>query len=156
MYIRDKSMINIGSSFLVFMFTDIEDINNKENLYGLNCNLSIKLYENSDKTDININKEFNYDTEYQNNIKIGRKNYGNDIELNDALISKINCTVRYHSNKGWVIKDGYEVIKKNGEIERNFSKNGTWFLAKDNVKITDKMIFKSNFHIFKCNFIKDQ
>ena len=156
MFLRHKSLINIGDSYLVFLFTDNEtDINNKDIMYGQNCNLNIKLYEKSDNKDVNINKEFNYNTEFKNNIKIGRKNHGNDIELNDNLSSKINCVIRYENNKGWIIKDGYEIIKKNGEIERNFSKNGTWFLAKDNIKIIDKMIFKSNFNVFKCNFIKE-
>ena len=78
----------------------------------------------------------------------------NDIELDDVLSSKINCVIRYNNIKGWMIKDGSETILKNGEIMRNYSKNGTWILASDNIKITDNMIFKSNFNIFKCNFIK--
>jgi hypothetical protein len=53
-----------------------------------------------------------------------------------------------------MIKDGSDIILKNGEIMRNFSKNGTWILASDNIKITDKMIFKSNFNIFKCSLIQ--
>ena len=62
--------------------------------------------------------------------------------------------IRYNSIKGWMIKDGSDIILKNGEIMRNFSKNGTWILASDNIKITDKMIFKSNFNIFKCSLIQ--
>ena len=53
-----------------------------------------------------------------------------------------------------MIKDGSDTILKTGEIMRNFSKNGTWVLASDNIKITNNMIFKSNFNIFKCNLIQ--
>ena len=57
--------------------------------------------------------------------------------------------------KGWFLKDGNEVILKNGDIKRNASTNGTWFLATENIKIVDKLIFKSNFNIFICNLIKN-
>jgi len=146
MYLRNKSIINIGDVYLAIFFCeknpDIKDI------YGFNCDLKIKVYNNN-------NKEYFFEKENEKDIKIGRGNFGNDIELNDNLISKINCVIRYNNIKGWMIKDGSDSILKNGEIKRNFSKNGTWILINDNIKITDNMIFKSNFNIFKCNFIPE-
>ena len=147
-YLRNKSLINIGTVYLVIIFcekTDNDKIN-KNDIYGFNCDLKIKVYNN------NV-KEYFFEKGKENDIKIGRINYGNDIELEDKLSSKINCVIRYNSIKGWMIKDGSDIILKTGEIMRNFSKNGTWILASDNIKINDKMIFKSNFNIFKCSFI---
>ena len=147
MYLRNKSIINIGDVYLAIFFS--EKNSDKKDIYGFNCDLKIKVYNNN-----NNNKEYTFEKENEKDIKIGRSNFGNDIELNDNLISKINCVIRYNNIKGWMIKDGSDTILKNGEIKRNFSKNGTWILASDNIKITDKMIFKSNFNIFKCSLIQ--
>ena len=148
-YLRNKCLINIGSVYLAIIFCEktSSDKLNKNDIYGFNCDLKIKVYNN------NL-KEYFFEKDKENDIKIGRINYGNDIELEDKLSSKINCVIRYNSIKGWMIKDGSDIILKNGEIMRNFSKNGTWILASDNIKITDKMIFKSNFNIFKCSLIQ--
>ena len=140
-------MINIGYVYITIIFyPNKENDKNNEDLYGFNSDLKIKVYNN------NI-KEYFFERGKDKDIKIGRINYGNDIELEDKLSSKINCVIRYNSIKGWMIKDGSDIILKTGEIMRNFSKNGTWILASDNIKINDKMIFKSNFNIFKCSFI---
>ena len=150
MYLRNKSIINIGDVYLVIIFCDKgENINNinKNDIYGFNCDLKIKVYNNNEK-------EYYYEKEKEKDIKIGRVNYANDIELNDSLASKVNCVIRYNNIKGWIIKDGSDSILKNGEIMRNFSKNGTWISVNDNIQITDKMIFKSNFNIFKCDFLQ--
>ena len=147
MYLRNKTLINIGNAYIAVFFCEKDKKENKNDLYGFNCDIKIKVYNN----DI---KEYFYEKGKENDIKIGRINYGNDIELDDNLSSKINCMIRYNNIKGWMIKDGSDIILKNGEINRNFSKNGTWVLASDNIKINDNMIFKSNFNIFKCNFIQ--
>ena len=148
-YLRNKCLINIGSVYLAIIFCEktSSDKLNKIDIHGFNCDLKIKVYNN------NL-KEYFFEKDKENDIKIGRINYGNDIELEDKLSSKINCVIRYNSIKGWMIKDGSDIILKNGEIMRNFSKNGTWILASDNIKITDKMIFKSNFNIFKCSLMQ--
>ena len=153
-----SSLINIGDSYLVFYFIDLNDENkikekkekgNNDN--GINKKLKVKLF---DSKNINEIKEFNFDNNPLNKIRIGRKNHGNEIELNDHLSSKINCMIKYNDEKGWTLTDGNEVILKNGDIKRNSSTNGTWFLAIENIKIVENMIFKSNFSNFKCNFIK--
>lgn len=149
MYLRNKSIINIGDVYLAIFFCENNNLDKKD-IYGFNYNLKIKVYNNNIDS-----KEYIFEKENEKDIKIGRSNFGNDIELNDNLISKINCVIRYNNIKGWMIKDGSDTILKNGEIKRNFSKNGTWILINDYIKITDNMIFKSNFNIFKCNFIPE-
>ena len=147
-YLRNKTLINIGYVYITIIFCENKDNDkNKEDLYGFNSDIKIKVYNN----DI---KEYFFEKGKERDIKIGRINYGNDIEIDDKLSSRTNCVIRYNSVKGWMIKDGSDTILKNGEIMRNFSKNGTWILASDNIKITNNMIFKSNFNIFKCNFIQ--
>ena len=149
-------MINIGDSYLIFYFNEKEEDKNNEkkengNTNGINKKLKVKLFESKNNNEI---KEFTFDNIPDKKINIGRANHGNDIELNDHLSSKINCVVHYNNEKGWIIKDGNEVISKNGDIKRNLSTNGTWLLAIENIKIVDKLIFKSNFNIFRCNLIK--
>ena len=153
-YIRDNSMINIGDSYLIFYFMNEKKENEKKengNVNGINHKLKVKLFDSKNNNDI---KEFIFDFNSESKIHIGRKNHGNEIELDDHLSSKINCIIQYNIEKGWIIKDGNEVILKNGDIKRNASTNGTWFLATENIKIVDKLIFKSNFNIFICNLIK--
>ena len=153
--IRNNSMINIGDSYLIFNFIDSKEENKEKengnvNVNGINKKLKIKIFDSKNN---NETKEFIFDNNSKNKIHIGRKNHGNDIELNDHLSSKINCVIQYNDDNGWIIKDGNEVILKNGDIKRNSSTNGTWFLANENIKIVNNLIFKSNFSIFKCNFI---
>ena len=152
-------MINIGDTYLIFNFISNDDkdtIEKKErekrNINGVGLKLKVKLFESKNNNDI---KEFIFENNAESVIHIGRKNHGNNIELNDHLSSKVNSLVQYNSENGWIIKDGNEVISKNGDIKRNYSTNGTWFLAVENIKIVDKMIFKSNFNIFRCTLTKN-
>lgn len=159
MYIRDNSMINIGDSYLTFLFG--KDFNNNEadiirnhetnNINGKDLKMKIKLFGKNKENSV---KEYIFNCDDKKIIHIGRKNHKNEIELDDNLSSKINCIILYNSEKGWLIKDGNEIILENGDIQRNYSTNGTWFLAVENTIIIDGMIFKSNFNIFKCNLLK--
>ena len=152
-------MINIGDSYLIFNFVDSnEEKNEKENgngnanANGINKKLKVKIFDSKNNNDI---KESIFDNNSINKIHVGRKNHGNDIELNDHLSSKINCVIQYIDENGWILKDGNEVILKNGDIKRSSSTNGTWFLANENIKIINNLIFKSNFSIFRCTFINN-
>lgn len=154
-YIRDSSMVNIGDSYLIFYFIDSNEEKKekeKRNINGVNKRLKIKVFDSNNYKEM---KEFNFDNNPMNKIKIGRKNHGNDIELSDHLSSKVNCIIKYKEENGWILIDGNEVILKNGDIKKISSTNGTWVLAKENFKIVDKMIFKNNFTIFKCNLLKN-
>ena len=149
-YLRDNTMINIGDTFLICNFLPPSEENEK-NVNGKNQKLQIKLFDSKNSNEV---KEFIFDNITEKKIHIGRKNHGNEIELNDKLSSKINSVIQYINEKGWILKDGNEAILKSGEIKRNNSTNGTWILANENIKIVDKLIFKSNFTVFKCNFLK--
>ena len=159
MYIRDNSMINIGDSYLTFLFgkdfnnNEIDIIRNHENnnINGKNMKVKIKLYGKNKENSV---KEHIFNCDEKKIIHIGRRNHKNEIELDDNLSSKINCIILYDNEKGWLIKDGNEIILENGDIQRSYSTNGTWILAVENTKIIDGMIFKSNFNIFKCNLLK--
>ena len=149
-------MVNIGDSYLIFYFIGAngEKKNEKKenvNVNGVNMKLKIKLFESNN----NGMKEFNFENNPSNKIRIGRKNHGNDIELSDHLSSRVNCIIKYNEEKGWILMDGNEVILKDGDIKKNSSTNGTWFLAIENIKIVENLIFKSNFSIFKCSFVKN-
>lgn len=158
MYIRDNSMINIGDSYLTFLFgnefndNEIDMVRYKnDNINGKDLKLKIKLFGKNQDNSI---KEFIINNDDKKIVHIGRKNHDNEIELDDNLSSKVNCVILYDCEKGWLVKDGNETVGKNGEVKRSYSTNGTWFLAVNNTKITDGMIFKTNFNIFKCNLIK--
>ena len=65
---------------------------------------------------------------------------------NDIMLSRINSFV-YFKNGIWKIQDG----NQKGE----YSTNGTWMFAFEDIEIFDNMIFKSNKFNFCCKFIND-
>ena len=162
--LKDNFLISIGDSYLVI---NLENSDEKDLVLGNNNNFSnkfdsklkgsgkklrIKLFEkNKDKK----GNEYIFPTNNNKIIRIGRKKHNNDIELDDSLVSKINCNIQYNPNEGWYIKDGNEIINSNGIIKRKESTNGTWFLAIDDFEIYNGMIFKGNFNLFYCNIIQE-
>ena len=159
--LRDNTMINIGDSYLVCFFGEsfdetepesikVESANGKNNLHGRGCKLKVKLF---DKNNLTEQKEYIFGKN-QKIVRIGRKKHGNQIELDDNLVSKINAIIEYDSRIGWTIKDGDEIIKDNGDKKRIYSTNGTWILAVENTKIYEGLTFKINFNLFRCSFIK--
>ena len=131
--IKEKSIINIGNSYLVFSY----DIYlNEENKNVRKKLLFLKIYnENNIYDPMILGKDKDYYT-------IGRSR-NNDIIINDMLLSNINCFIYFNSGH-WMIQDGNENGKK--------STNGTWLYAYENNEIYDKMIFKSNKYNFICKF----
>ena len=55
-------------------------------------------------------------------IYIGRDNCCN-IFVNDPLLSRIHCTIKYKEDGGWAIYDGK---KDDDENQSQESTNGTW------------------------------
>jgi len=148
--IRNSSLINIGNTYLLFNFVGKNETEDKSKMFGVGKKLKVKLFDNKNNYE---KKEYNFDNNESRIIRVGRKNHGNEIEIDDNVSSKINCIILYDMEKGWILKDGNEIISKDGDITRKLSKNGTWILAIENIKIIDKMIFKSNCTIFQCNYI---
>ena len=145
--LKNEDMINVGDTYLIFNF---ENDNSKNNTNNDIINIQIaELNKNNE----NQNRKFSFNSS-KKIIRIGRKKHNNDIELDDHLVSKVNCNIQYDENNGWKINDGNEIISETGESKITHSTNGTWILAIDDFVIYENMIFKSNLNLFKCNFIK--
>ena len=145
--LKNEDMINVGDTFLIFHFENDKSKNNSNNDI-----INIQITE-LNKNNESQNREFSFNSS-KKIIRIGRKKYNNDIELNDHLVSKVNCNIQYDENNGWKINDGNEIISETGESKITHSTNGTWILAIDDFVIYENMIFKSNLNLFRCNFIK--
>ena len=157
MILKDNSLINIGDSYLVVNFdpplekTEGNEEGTIESRYqGIGRKLIVNLYD--EKRD-NQKKTYSF-TPGAKIIRVGRRKHGNDIELEDSLVSKVNSNITYHEKEGWVIRDGNEICSPTGEIISQTSTNGTWFLAIEDFKIYDGLIFKGHFNLFCCNFVK--
>ena len=134
--ITDNFLINIGNSYIVFTYNDI---NNNEDILKT---LRLKIFSGNLRSEnVLINPLF------QNQFFIGRDS-NNYIIIQDNLLSKIHCTVYFKNNSYWVIQDGYvneiNIIKP--------STNGTWLMLNVETEIFQDMIFKSNQNLFRCKY----
>ena len=131
--IKEKSIINIGNSYLAFSYNIY--LNNQEKNKSKKF-LFLKI----------INKDKKYDPiilgKDKNKYTIGRSK-NSDILIEDILLSKINCCL-YYVNDKWMIKDENQDGKP--------STNGTWLYASEDSEIFNEMIFKSNKYNFYCKF----
>jgi|LakMenEpi03Aug12_release.lakeMendotaPanAssembly.Ray.scaffolds.fasta_scaffold1035162_2 hypothetical protein len=75
-------------------------------------------------------------------IYIGR-NFVCDIKLEDALLSKVQCTINWDEEEGWKLRDG------NGENCRP-STNGTWLYLSEEMEIYDNMVIKASQTVFQA------
>ena len=153
--IKNNLLLNIGENFIVFSLGDEEnEEKEKEELNEDNNDIKNENVEN----DICLNiKIFNMENQKIFTLSpdncpatIGR-NSDNSIVIDDDMLSRFHCTIDFDKNK-WYIQDGYA---KNGLQEEEIKKstNGSWIYAYDEIKITDKMIFKSNHNLFICNLV---
>ena len=145
--LKNEDMINVGDTYLIFNFENDKSKNNTNNDI-----INIQIAE-LNKNNESQNRKFSFNSS-KKIIRIGRKKYNNDIELDDHLVSKVNCNIQYDEKNGWKIKDGNEIITETGENKITNSTNGTWILVIDDFLIYDNMIFKSNLNLFRCNFSK--
>jgi len=133
--IKEKSIINIGDSYLAFSYNI--NLNNNNNNKSRKF-LFLKI----------INKDREYEPiilgKDKNEYTIGRTKIS-DITIDDIHLSKINCCLNYEKYS-WYIQDG----NRNG----NPSTNGTWLYSSEDYEIFDGMIFKSNKYNFCCNLSK--
>ena len=140
-------MINIGDSYLVFSFIPPQD--------DFQSDSSILIIGDKSDNDKDIlflkiilkNNQHQIVQVFPSEdmvIKIGR-DVDCKISLQDQMLSRVHCYLKYYINKGWYIEDGNE----NG----NKSTNGTWILTFDHFEIWDGMIFKSNSNLMSCRII---
>ena len=153
--IKNNLLLNIGENFIVFSLGEEEnEEKEKEELNEDNNDIKNENVEN----DICLNiKIFNMENQKIFTLSpdncpatIGR-NSDNSIVIDDDMLSRFHCTIDFDKNK-WYIQDGYA---KNGLQEEEIKKstNGSWIYAYDEIKITDKKIFKSNHNLFICNLV---
>ena len=133
--IKENTIINIGDSFLIFSFKIYLNYENNKKIKDQKI-VVVKIYnEEGEFHPIILGKEKELYT-------IGRAKNA-DIVINDSMLSRINCFLYY--NEGiWKIQDG----NQNGE----YSTNGTWMYALEDIEILDYMIFKSNKYNFRCKY----
>ena len=137
--ITDNFLINIGNSYIVFTYDEINNNNEEKDILKI---LRLKIFSGTLRSEqVLINPLV------QNKIFIGRDS-NNYIIIQDNLLSKIHCTVFFKNNSHWVIQDGYvneiNIIKP--------STNGTWLMLNVETEIINDMIFKSNQNLFKCKY----
>lgn len=123
-------------------------------IIGLNKTIHLNVFDNTTAQQCKV---YSFEPKHKLMIKIGKKEYNNQIELEDALISKSNSYIQYYSKEGWYLNDGRINDKsdfiqiKNKSTQVIPSTNGTWILAIDEVEIYDGMIFRGLSNLFLCN-----
>jgi hypothetical protein len=128
--IKEKSLVNIGETYLLFSFNKgnkFKDLNDDD--------LIIKVYSNKIEEQIvvkNTTKEYLF----------GRAEKC-DFVIEDKMLSRIHCIIYYLENN-WYIKDGNATGQE--------STNGTWIFLQEDMEIKEGMKFKSNNCTFNCKF----
>ncbi|OMJ67154.1 hypothetical protein SteCoe_35756 [Stentor coeruleus] len=132
--IKDNWMINIGETFLVF---GIESMH-----LGL-PRLTIKKFSGNESGNT---KTFEASEHVETHILIGRDRKC-DIEIEDYLLSKVQCSLFFDANSGWNIIDGDIRTQKE-------STNGTWLYVSEEMEIVNGMIIKSYQTLLQATLIK--
>lgn len=134
--IKENNIFNIGDSFLAFSYKIYLNYAKNDKRFFNNKLLFLKIYNgDNEMKPIILGQDKQLYT-------IGRGKNA-DIRIKDVMLSRINCFIYY--DKGiWKIQDG----NQNGE----YSTNGTWLFAFEDIEINDNMMFKSNKFNFCCKF----
>ncbi|CAG9321255.1 unnamed protein product [Blepharisma stoltei] len=128
--LKDNYLLHIGDNFLLINLVKSND--------SAFLRLRIKLFGARNTGDIFYFNE----PDYRNSaIRIGRTP-NCEIQIDDTLISKIQCTIYYEDEK-WILADGDLEIHK-------LSTNGTWLYLNESFEIYDGMVFKSNHTLFQA------
>lgn len=142
--IKNNFLLNIGENYLVFSIGLENEINENyinNNIYDKGKLLILKIFSSySDKNSLVFSPS-------DSPFSIGRKGE-NKIYIEDNMLSRIHCTIKYKNNK-WFIIDG-SINEQNDFEENKKSTNGSWVYAYEDCLITDKMTFKSAHYLFEC------
>ena len=147
--IKNNFLLNIGENYLVFSIGIENDIIN-ENYIIKNINNEIDNYLNVKIFSSNSKQNNLIFTPSDSPFTIGRKEE-NAIYIEDNMLSRIHCTIKY-KNKKWYIIDG-NANEQNKDEESRRSTNGSWLYAYEDCLIINKMIFKASHYLFECNLI---
>jgi pSer/pThr/pTyr-binding forkhead associated (FHA) protein len=156
--LKDKTIINIGNSYITVSIGFEEDTLFPENADSTKKIPSLSNKDYNHNLNLKIeNKNVVYDPinfqPTKSAIRIGRNELC-EVVVEDHLLSRIHCTIKYRNNIGWVIRDGAYNRNKEGDIELKASTNGTWILALEEMPIYEGMIFKYGLNLFRCSYSK--
>lgn len=82
----------------------------------------------------------------ENHILIGRDRKC-DIEIEDYLLSKVQCSLFFDANSGWNIIDGDIRTQKE-------STNGTWLYVSEEMEIVNGMVIKSYQTLLQVSYMQ--
>ena len=126
--IKNNLLINVGDTFIVFIFNEDEKNNNI---------IVLKIFTGKEE-----NKIYEFNSKEKSNITIGR-DISNEVQIEDRMLSRKHCHIYFKKDEGeWYIKDG--------DLEGKKSTNDTWLYSLEDTLIYDQMIFKTNHNMFKC------
>jgi len=145
--LKDNHLLNVGESFLVINL--LEDDEDSTTVSPLNSRrdkvvespqraprLRVKIFGGPNTGDC-----FYFTAPLENGcIKIGRRN-NCEIQVEDNLLSKYQCTIKFLPEEGWILIDG---------TEKRPSTNGTWLYMNDDFEIYNGIIFKANQTLFQA------
>ena len=142
--IKDNYLINLGNTFLVFMFGSEDMVSIEDNsVDNVDKILNVRVFSGNGKSE-----PMSFHPGVKDVLYIGR-DPACDVFIEDNLLSRVHCTLVFGEEYGWVLRDG-----KNMGIndEGKSSTNGTWIYLMDETEIVDGMIFKGNQNLFECRY----
>ena len=130
LYLRDNNLLHIGESFVVVNLLQSKEEETPK--------LRLKLFGGPSTGEV-----FYFSSgEAENRVRVGRHPMC-EVPIEDGLISKVQLTVRYEANSGWVLVDG--------DLDhQRASTNGTWVYLSDEYEVYNGLVFKVNSTLFQA------
>lgn len=131
LYLRDNNLLHIGESFVV--------VNLLQSKEDQTPRLRLKLFGGPSTGEVFY---FSSGEVAENRVRVGRHPMC-EVPIEDGLISKVQLTIRYEGESGWVLVDG-DLDHQRG------STNGTWVYLSDEYEVYNGMVFKVNSTLFQA------
>ena len=144
--IKDSDLLNIGNSYIVCTFGVDEYYPEEAAIEDADKTLNIKVFSEIPQAEPHF-----FNPKQFKRIYIGR-DVSCNIIIDDSLLSRVHCTIKYDEENGWVIYDGR--IDDDDEYKNKPSTNGTWLYLIEEIPIEDGLIFKNNKNAFECHLEK--
>lgn len=126
LFLRDNNLLHIGESFVVV------------NLTPGSSKLRLKLFGGPSTGEVFY---FAPQNATDSRIRVGRHPVC-EVPINDALISKVQFSIQFEEEAGWVLFDG------DLDHQRQ-STNGTWVYLSDEYEVYNGMVFKVSSTVFQ-------
>jgi len=148
--LSNESLINIGDSYIVVsMMSNLkEDTNSKQQTKPSSQDFTLNIRIFSGK---NCYEPIDF-IPTKKSITFGRSSKC-DVVINDTILSRIQCTIIYTDDEGWMIMDGHPKNPNNITGEFESSTNGTWVYLSRDTQVFDGMILKTNHTLFQCSLV---